>query len=86
LRKEPEPLTELLYQEFPNTDPIEIERITKVVKKWLEQKRKWYEKAAKKVAKELGEKATPTYVTKAYPHCVDDLLREIDPQKYPIHT
>ena len=51
MRKEPEPLTELLDQEFPKIDPIELERITKTVEKWLEQKRKEYEKAVRLTAK-----------------------------------
>jgi hypothetical protein len=42
MKKEPEPLIELLYQEFPKTDPIEIERIIKRVKQWLEQKHQYY--------------------------------------------
>lgn len=33
-----EPLIELLYQEFPNKDPQEIERIIKTMVKWLEQR------------------------------------------------
>jgi hypothetical protein len=36
--KQTAPLIELLYQEFPNKDPIEIERIVNTVKKWLEQR------------------------------------------------
>jgi aspartyl/asparaginyl-tRNA synthetase len=37
MNKQSEPLIELLYQEFPNKDPIEIERIISTVKKWLKQ-------------------------------------------------
>lgn len=37
MKNETEPLIELLYQEFPNKDPQEIERIVKTVRKWLEQ-------------------------------------------------
>ena len=86
MKKDPEPFIELLYQEFPKTDPIELERITKVVKQWLEQKRKYFEKLSKQVARKMGENATPTYVSKAYPRCIEELLREIDPQAYPLHT
>ncbi len=86
MKKDPEPLTELLYQEFPKTDPIELERITKLVEKWLEQKRKYFEKISKQVARKMGENATPTYVAKAYPRCIEELLREINPQAYPLRT
>jgi hypothetical protein len=37
MNKQTEPLIELLYQEFPNKDPIEIERILDTVRKWLQQ-------------------------------------------------
>jgi hypothetical protein len=37
MNKQAEPLIELLYQEFPNKDPIEIERIINTVQKWLKQ-------------------------------------------------
>ena len=86
MKKEPEPLIELLYQEFPKTDPIELERITKRVKQWLEQKHKYFEKVSKQVAKKMGEDAIPTYVSKAYPHCIEALLQELDPQAYPMHV
>jgi len=86
MRKEPEPLTELLDQEFSKTDPIELERIIKTVEKWLEQKRKEYEKAVRLIAKKCGENAEPTRITKGYVHCIDDLLYEIDPNKHPLIT
>jgi len=81
MKKEPEPLIELLYQEFPNTDPLEIERIIKRVKQWLEQKHKYFEKVSNKIAKKMGEKATETYVSKAYPHCIDELLQDLNLSK-----
>ena len=86
MKKDPEPLTELLYLEFPKTDPIELERITKVVERWLEQKRKYFEKLSKQIARKYGENATPTYVSKTYPRCIEELLRELNPQAYPMHT
>jgi DNA primase large subunit len=86
LRKEPEPLIELLYQEFPTTDPIEIERIAKRVRQWLEQKHKYFEKMSRQVAKKLGEKDIGTYVSKAYPSCIEELLRELSPKDYPMNT
>ena len=75
MKKDPEPFTELLYQEFPKTDPIELERITKVVERWLEQKRKYFDKEANRMAKKWGENATETYVSKAYPHCIEALSK-----------
>lgn len=86
MKKDPEPLIELLYQEFPKKDPIEIERITKVVEKWLEHKRKYFDKTANRVAKEFGEKDTGTIVTRTYPRCIETLLQELNPEAYPIHT
>jgi DNA primase large subunit len=86
MKKEPEPLIELLYQEFPNTDPIEIERITKRVRQWLEQKHKYFEKMSRQVAKKLGEDGTGTYVSKTYPSCIEELLRELSPQDCPVNT
>ena len=86
MKKEPEPLVELLYQEFPKTDPIELERITKRVKQWLEQKHQYFEKLSNQVAKKMGENATETYVSKAYPHCIEALLQELSPQDYPIRV
>ena len=86
MRKEPEPLTELLDQEFPRKDPIELERIIKTVEKWLEQKRKEYEKAVRLTKKQFGEHAQSTTITIGYVHCIDDLLNGIDLKKYPIHT
>lgn len=86
MRKEPEPLTELLDQEFPKIDPIELERITKTVEKWLEQKRKEYKKVVRLIAKKCGENAEPTRITRGYVHCIDDLLYGIDPRKYPMRT
>jgi len=80
MKKEPEPLIELLYQEFPKTDPIELERITKRVKQWLEQKHQYYEKLSRQIAKKQGENATETYVSKAYPHCIEFLLQELGTQ------
>ena len=77
MKKEPEPLIELLYQEFPRTDPVELERITKRVKQWLEQKHQYYDKLSNKIARKQGENATETYVSKAYPHCIEALLQEL---------
>jgi hypothetical protein len=37
MKKQAEPLIEILYQEFPNKDPIEIEHIITTVRKWLQQ-------------------------------------------------
>ena len=37
MKKQAEPLIEILYQEFPNKDPIEIERMINAVRKWLQQ-------------------------------------------------
>jgi hypothetical protein len=37
MKKQAEPLIELLYQEFPTKDPIEIEHIINTVRKWLQQ-------------------------------------------------
>jgi DNA primase large subunit len=85
MKKDPEPFIELLYQEFPKTDPIELERITKVVKQWLEQKRKYFEKLSNRVAKKQGENATETYVSKAYPHCIDTLLQELNLRAFATH-
>lgn len=84
MKKQPEPLIELLYQEFPNKDPIEIERITKRVREWLEQKHKYFEKMSRQVAKKLGENDIGTFVSKTYPRCIEELLRELSPQDYPI--
>jgi hypothetical protein len=81
-KKEPEPLIELLYQEFPKTDPIEIERITKRVKQWLEQKYRYYEKMSNKIARKLGERDTGTLVSKAYPRCIEALLQELNQQVF----
>jgi DNA primase large subunit len=86
MKKDPEPFTELLYQEFPKTDPIELERIIKVVEKWLEQKRKYFDKEANRMAKKWGENHTGTLISKAYPRCIETLLRELNPQAYPLHT
>jgi hypothetical protein len=36
-KEQAEPLIELLYQEFPNKDPIEIEHMINTVRKWLQQ-------------------------------------------------
>jgi len=77
MKKEPEPLIELLYQEFPRTDPVELERIIKRVKQWLEQKHQYYDKLSNKIARKQGENATETYVSKAYPHCIEALLQEL---------
>jgi hypothetical protein len=77
MKKDPEPLIELLYQEFTKTDPVEIERITKRVRQWLEQKLKYYEKMSKYVARKFGEKATETYVSKTYPRCIQALIDEL---------
>ncbi|MEM2105127.1 MAG: hypothetical protein QXV21_01480 [Candidatus Bathyarchaeia archaeon] len=83
MKKEPEPLIELLYQEFPNKDPAEIERIIKRVKQWLEQKHKYFEKLSNQIARKLGETDTGTIVSKAYPHCIEFLLQELSLQDYP---
>lgn len=85
MKKEPEPLIELLYQEFPKKDPIELERITRTVIKWLEQKHKYFKKMSRHIAK-LGEKDTGTLVSNAYPRCIEELLRELSPQEYPVTT
>ena len=77
MKKEPEPLIELLYQEFPRTDPVELERIIKRVKQWLEQKHQYYEKLSNKIARKQGENAIETYVARAYPSCIDQLLQEL---------
>ena len=77
MKKQPEPLAELLWQEFPNTDPIELDRILKRVKQWLEQKQQYYQKLANQVTRKLGEKSIDHYVANAYPHCIDALLNEI---------
>ena len=82
MKKEPEPLIELLYQEFPKTDPIELERITKRAKQWLEQKHQYYEKLSNQIAKKQGENATETYVSKAYSHCIEQLLQELNTQVF----
>lgn len=84
MRKEPEPLNELLLQQFPRKDPIELEQMTKTVEKWLEQKLKFYEKCTRQVAKQMGQNATPTKITRTYSLAVKDLLRELDPNKYPL--
>ena len=86
MRKEPEPLNELLQQQFPKTDPIELEQMTKTVEKWLQQKLKFCEKSIKQVAKQFGEHAQQTIITKTYARCIENLLNEIDPQNCPIHT
>ena len=52
MRKQSEPLIELLYQEFPNKDPIEIERIIGTVRKWLEQILKERKEAIRTIEKE----------------------------------
>jgi hypothetical protein len=85
MKKDPEPLIELLYQEFPKTDPIELERITKTVRRWLEQKHRYYEKLSNQIAKKLGGNATEPCVSKAYPHCIEALLSELSPQDFPMH-
>lgn len=77
MKKQPEPLAELLWQEFPNTDPIELDKILKRVKQWLEQKQQYYERLSKQIARKYGQKATETYVSKAYPNCIEALLDEI---------
>ena len=82
MRKDPEPFVELLYQEFPKTDPVELERIARVVKQWLEQKHKYFEKLSNRIAKKWGENARETYVSKAYPHCIEALLQELSPQAF----
>ncbi len=84
MKKEPEPLIELFYQEFPKTDPVELERITKTVIKWLKQKHKYFKKISRHMAKKFGEKDTGTLVSNAYPRCIEELLRELSPQDYPI--
>ena len=81
MKKEPEPFIELLYQEFPKIDPVELERITKIVKQWLEQKHQYYEKLSNQIAKKWGENVTQTYVSKAYPHCIEALLQELSPRE-----
>jgi DNA primase large subunit len=86
MRKDPEPFIELLYQEFPKADPIELERIAKVVEKWLEQKRKYFDKLSNHMARKFGENETGTLVSKAYPRCIETLLQELNPQAYPMHT
>jgi DNA primase large subunit len=86
MKKEPEPLAELLYQEFPRTDPVELERITKTVIKWLEQKHKYFKKMSRQIARKLGEEDTGTLVSNAYPRCIEELLRELNPQDYPLST
>lgn len=78
MKKEPEPLIELLYQEFAKTDPLIIERIIKTTSKWLEQKHKLYKKECKIISKKLGDKDTGNLVSKAYPQCIDSLLEELD--------
>jgi hypothetical protein len=86
MRKEPEPLNELLLQQFPKKDPIELEQITRTVEKWLEQKRKDYEKSVRIITKKCGENAEPKRIAKGYVHCIDNLLHEIDPQNHPLIT
>ena len=59
MRKEPEPLIELLYQEFPNKDPIEIEHIINTVRKWLEQQLKEHEEDLKILEDKIGKDIAP---------------------------
>lgn len=77
MRKEPEPLAELLWQEFPNTDPIELDRILKRVRQWLEQKHGYYEKLIRQIERKMGKNSTDAKVSAGYTHCTEALLNEI---------
>lgn len=78
IKKQPEPLAELLWQEFPNTDPVELDRILRLVKQWLEQKQQRYQKDSNYITKKLGEESIDHYVSNAYVHCIEALIQEID--------
>jgi LysM repeat protein len=77
MKKQPEPLAELLWQEFPNTDPIELDKILKQVKQWLEQKQQYYQKLTNQIGRKLGKTSTQYYISMAYIHCIEALTDEI---------
>lgn len=60
-KEQAEPLIELLYQEFPNKDPVDIERIINIVKKWLEQRLKENEEDIKTFEK-MTNQNIPIYL------------------------
>lgn len=78
MKKKPEPLAELLWQEFPNTDPIELDRILKRVKQWLEEKQQYYQKLSNQIERKLGKDSTDHHVSNGYVHCIEALIQEID--------
>jgi|WetSurSiteA1Bulk_404760.scaffolds.fasta_scaffold280041_2 hypothetical protein len=75
MNKEPEPLLELLFQEFPNKDPIEIEHIIQRVKEWLEQIRQKRNKDLISVITKIDQ--TDRLVMQAHITELDMLLREL---------
>jgi len=78
MKKQPEPLAELLWQEFPNTDPIELDRILKRVKQWLEQKQQRYQKDTNYIGRKLGKDTKDYSIGMGYVHCIEALIEEID--------
>jgi molecular chaperone DnaK (HSP70) len=58
-KEQAEPLIELLYQEFPNKDPVEIERIINTVEKWLKQILEENKKDIETLSKQLNKDIDP---------------------------